>query len=108
MKTPVKYRKNPERNIFLEIEYLGANFFGFQVQEKKHPAQRTVQGVLEKVLHQLFQKKIRVIYAGRTDRGVHALGQVVNFTVSKAVPLPSIKQALNGLLPHDIRVKKIE
>ena len=96
-----------EKNIFLEIEYLGTNYFGFQVQAKGR-GQVTVQEVLEKALFRLFKKKIRVIASGRTDKGVHARAQVVNFKSDTGISLPSIKTALNIFLPQDIRIRKIK
>ena len=93
-----------EKNIFLEVEYLGTNYFGFQVQTKaKH--QNTIQAEIEKALFKLFRRKIRIAFAGRTDRGVHARSQVVNFKVESKIPLSNIKKALNSFLPYDIRVK---
>ncbi|MFH1519109.1 MAG: tRNA pseudouridine(38-40) synthase TruA [Candidatus Omnitrophota bacterium] len=97
-----------EKNIFLEIEYLGTNYFGFQVQAKKARDQVTVQGVLEQALLRLFKRRIRVVASGRTDRGVHAKSQVVNFKVDSKIPLANIKAALNTFLPQDIRVKKVK
>lgn len=99
-----------EKNIFLEIEYLGTNYYGFQIQEKKRRSEVTVQAKLEEALERLFNKKIRIVSAGRTDRGVHAQAQVVNFKVDTKIPLDKIKRALNSFLPLDImviRVKKV-
>ena len=95
-------------NIFFEIEYEGSNYFGFQIQEKEGKEQATIQGVLEKALAKLFREKIRVTASGRTDRGVHARAQTVNFKVSTKIPLSNIKTALNTFLPSDIRVKKVK
>ena len=95
-----------QKNIFLEIEYLGTNYFGFQIQEKKANQEITVQAVLEEAIKKLFKKKIRVAASGRTDRGVHAKAQVVNFKVDREIPLNNIKRALNTFLPLDIRVKE--
>lgn len=97
-----------KKNIFLELEYVGSNYFGFQVQEKKGASEITVQGVLEKALKKLFQRKIRVIASGRTDKGVHAKVQVVNFKVNTKISLVSIKNALNVFLPRDIRIKIVK
>lgn len=96
------------KNIFLEIEYLGINYFGFQIQERRKKAEDTIQGVLEGALKKLFKQEIRVISAGRTDKGVHAKGQVVNFKVNTQIPLKNMKRALNSFLPPDIRIKKIK
>ena len=96
------------RNIFLEIEYVGTNYFGFQIQEKRKKNEVTIQGVLEEALFKLFRKKIRVAASGRTDRGVHARAQIVNFKVNTKIPLLNIKSALNTFLPSDIRIKKVK
>lgn len=96
------------QNIFLEIEYIGKAYFGFQIQEKKSSFVKTIQASLEESLCKLFKQKIRVTYAGRTDRGVHAKGQVVNFNIATRIPLASIRTALNTFLPPDIFIKKIK
>jgi len=97
-----------KKNICLEIEYLGTNYFGFQLQDKPGKREITVQEVLEKAIKKLFKEKIRIAYASRTDRGVHAKGQVVNFKVDTVIPLRNIKDALNTFLPEDVRVKKVK
>jgi tRNA pseudouridine38-40 synthase len=88
------------RNIQLTLEYDGTAFFGWQVQ----PGLRTVQGVLEAKLSELLQEKVSLIGAGRTDAGVHALGQAANFRTEKDVPLKAFCQGLNRLLPKDVAV----
>lgn len=97
-----------QKNICLEVEYLGTNYFGFQFQGKKGKREITVQEVLEKAIQKLFKKKIRITYASRTDRGVHAKEQVVNFKVKSSIPVKNIKKALNALLPTDVRIKKVK
>lgn len=96
------------KNIFLEVEYAGTNYFGFQIQNKRGRRPVTIQGTLEKALAKLFREKLRLTASGRTDRGVHARGQVVNFKVNTKIPLANIKSALNSFLPPDIRVKRIK
>lgn len=96
------------KNIFLKVEYDGTNYFGFQIQNKKHSREETIQAVIEAALEKLFNDKIRVVYTSRTDRGVHAYSQGVNFKVDTLIPLPNIKKALNYFLPQDIRVKKVK
>ncbi|MCX7721410.1 MAG: tRNA pseudouridine(38-40) synthase TruA [Dictyoglomus thermophilum] len=90
----------------VELSYIGKDFWGFQ----KQPGKRTVQGELEKVLKLLFDEDIKVIGAGRTDAGVHALGQVVNFKTkeSKNFSCDKLYKVLNKLLPGDIKIKKVE
>ncbi len=92
------------RNIKLTIEYDGTDFLGFQSQARG----RTVQGELESALQKLFQKKIRVIGSSRTDSGVHAEAQVVNFKVESEIPASKMRPALNRYLPKDIAVVKSE
>ncbi len=97
------------RNIKLILEYDGAAFFGFQ-RQPKHP---TIQEHLEKALSQLFNRKMKIsAAAGRTDSGVHAKHQVVNFYVGAtrrvAPPLEQIQKGLNGILPKQIAVKSVQ
>ncbi|MFA5337089.1 MAG: tRNA pseudouridine(38-40) synthase TruA [Candidatus Omnitrophota bacterium] len=96
------------KNICLEVEYLGTNYYGFQLQDKVGKREITIQEVLERAIRKLFKEKIRIAYASRTDRGVHAKGQVVNFKVNTSIPLKKIKNALNAFLPADVRVKKVK
>jgi tRNA pseudouridine38-40 synthase len=92
------------RNVKLEIEYDGTNFSGWQRQ----PAVRTVEGEIAGVLRELTGAEPELIVAGRTDSGVHALGQVANFsTVSDMAP-GDIRNALNSLLDSDVRIIKAE
>lgn len=87
--------------VALKIAYDGTNFHGFQ----KQPGLRTVQGVLEETLKGLSEAVLPVKGAGRTDAGVHALGQVVSFPLDKwAIPAPRLLPALNGALPSEIAV----
>ncbi len=88
----------------IEIAYIGKDFCGFQ----KQPGKRTVQGELEKILSFIFDEEIKVIGAGRTDAGVHALGQVVNFLSSKSFSREKLYRILNKMFPEDIKLKKIE
>lgn len=88
------------RNVRLKVQYDGSGFAGFQIQ----PDVRTVQGDMEKALRALCGAPVRITGAGRTDAGVHALGQVLNFPLPDEVPLERIVQALNRGLPPDIVV----
>ncbi len=86
------------------VEYDGTDFAGFQVQ----PNARTVQGELEAALAQLSDgKRVRVDGAGRTDAGVHALGQVIGFTYEGRLPADELESAINGLLPPDVAVRGV-
>jgi len=86
------------RNVKLVIEYDGTNYFGFQKQ-KRH---LSIQEELEKALTKLCNEKIKVISSGRTDSGVHAKAQVVNFKTTSNLRLLNIVKGLNSLLPNDI------
>lgn len=102
------------KNIYLELEYDGTNFYGWQIQNRpsvvkaKYRKLKTVQHTLEKAIKKLFHKKIGIVYSGRTDKRVHAKCQVVNFKTETHIPEESIKQALNTFLPDCIYVKKVK
>jgi len=86
------------------LEYDGTDYYGFQVQ----PNRRTIQGTLESALEHLTRQRIRVVGAGRTDAGVHAVGQVVHFDTDWRHPLEEMEKGLNALLPRDIAVRALE
>ena len=92
-------------NYKLTLEYDGSNFNGWQVQSR---GERTIQGEIEKALKTIFSASIRVIGSGRTDSGVHALGQVAHFTSKKEKTTDEICRALNANLPNDIAIKHVE
>lgn len=92
------------RNIRLLIEYDGTNYHGWQIQ----PNGITVQEVLQKNLAIMTRQRVRLIGSGRTDAGVHALGQVANFQTSSSIPPEGFRRGLNSLLPPDIVVKSAE
>lgn len=93
------------RNIKLVLEYNGSTFFGFQ----KQPGHPTIQEALEKALSGFFDRKMKISAAsGRTDAGVHAEGQVVNFKTASVHELWQIQKGLNALLPSPVAVKDIE
>lgn len=93
------------RNIKLVLEYDGAHFFGFQRQ----PDRPTVQEALEKALSQFFDRAVKIQAAsGRTDTGVNASCQVVNFKTESSRDLAQIQRGLNAILPSAVAVKKIE
>ena len=91
-------------NIKLTIEYDGTNYHGWQIQ----PAGETIQSVLEQAVSTLLGKPTSVTGSGRTDAGVHALGQVVNFFSDKEMDRHRIQRALNALTPDDIAIKDVE
>jgi tRNA pseudouridine38-40 synthase len=88
----------------LTLEYDGTNYQGWQTQSDAP----TVQGSVEAALQRLFNEPVRVRVAGRTDTGVHAVGQVIAFAAPKAVEIPRFHRSLNAVLPMDISVKQIE
>lgn len=93
-----------ERRIKLTLHYDGAGFFGWQVQ----PGVRTVQAELEAALSRLADRPITVIAAGRTDRGVHATGQVASALVPDKWNAANLLRSLNAILPHDIWIASAE
>ncbi len=88
------------RTIKLTLAYDGSRYGGWQVQLDRG----TVQGELEAALQRITQEPIRVVGSGRTDAGVHALGQVVSFQTESRLSPDVFRRALNGYLPHDIAV----
>jgi tRNA pseudouridine38-40 synthase len=86
----------------LVLEYDGSDFAGWQVQ----PSVRTVQGVIESAIRSVTGEDIRVTGAGRTDAGVHALGQVASFHSACRLGSAEIHRALNANLPRDVRVRE--
>ncbi len=83
------------------VQYKGTHYKGFQVQ----PNDRTIQGEIHKALEIISKtNEIKTIGSGRTDAGVHALGQVLKIEIPVDVPGPNLAKALNSLLPTDIRV----
>lgn len=85
------------------IAYLGTNYYGSQ----KQPNLLTIQGVLEKALRLQFQMPVELILASRTDKGVHAEGQVGVFDLPFDISLKNNLDGLNRRLPLDIRVKEL-
>jgi tRNA pseudouridine38-40 synthase len=91
-------------NIKLTIEYDGTQYHGWQIQ----PNDETIQAVLERALSVFFAEPIRITGSGRTDAGVHALGQVANFHTGKTFDRHRLLRGLNALTPRDIAVKDAE
>jgi tRNA pseudouridine38-40 synthase len=91
------------RRIKLTVEYDGTDFAGFQTQA---PGTRTVQESLTKAISQITSGKVIVHGAGRTDSGVHALGQVAHFETASVLPVERIERGLNALLPRDVSVRE--
>jgi len=88
------------QRIKLIVEYDGSNYHGFQKQLNAH----TIQAEMEQAIHTISGESVGVNAAGRTDAGVHALGQVVAFNTATGIPAEKWRLALNSNLPDDIRV----
>lgn len=93
-----------EQNHKLTVSYDGTDYHGWQRQ----PGVKTIQEEIEKSLTQISGKKITVVGAGRTDAGVHALGQTAHFKASLSLQPEEMTRALNSILPPDIRVIEIQ
>jgi len=89
------------RRLALLVEYQGTAYGGSQLQANAE----TVQGALERALSSLTDESIRLALAGRTDAGVHALGQVASFATDSRLPLDNFERGANALLPDDISVR---
>jgi len=87
----------------LIVQYDGASFHGWQIQQ----GYGTVQGELESVLRTIMCERRPVVGSGRTDRGVHARGQVASVTVPASWSAPRLRKSLNALLPAEIRVAEV-
>ncbi|HUQ93970.1 MAG TPA: tRNA pseudouridine(38-40) synthase TruA [Bryobacteraceae bacterium] len=92
------------RRLKLTISYDGTEYHGWQVQ----PGLRTIQGTIESALSSIEGKRVDLAGSGRTDAGVHALGQVGACSLENPIPTANLRKALNRLLPPDIRVLSIE
>ena len=92
------------RNIKLTIEYDGKDFNGWQ----KQPNKLNIQGEIEKAIGKITGEEVILIASGRTDAGVHALGQVANFKTNSKIPIEKIPIAINTKLKHSIRIINAE
>jgi tRNA pseudouridine38-40 synthase len=88
----------------ITLAYDGTNYVGWQRQASG----TSIQGLIEDALHELDDRRVAVAGAGRTDAGVHALGQVASFSLARTIDPDELKRALNGHLPVDVRVTKVE
>ncbi|MDN6968650.1 tRNA pseudouridine(38-40) synthase TruA [Oenococcus sp. UCMA 17063] len=94
------------QNYKVTISYDGHDFEGFQTQNR--PGSRTVQDELIKVVSKMAKTRIKVVGASRTDAGVHANGQVINFLFPFNLSEQAILMGMNSKLPTDILVKSVE
>lgn len=92
------------RNIKLVIEYHGKDFHGWQ----KQPNKLNIQGEIERAIGEITGEKIELIGSGRTDRGVHSLGQVANFKTNSNIPIEKFPLAINSKLKKSILIKSAE
>lgn len=92
------------RNIKLTIEYDGTGYSGWQRQSRRP----SVQAEIERAIRVVTKEKVDLIGAGRTDAGVHALGQVANFKTESRIATPGIPRAFNSQLPDAIRIQDAE
>ncbi len=86
------------RNVKVVVEYDGADYLGFQYQ----PGVPTIQRELERVLKKIVKERVTIYGSGRTDTGVHAAGQVINFRTNCGIPIDRVCIAMNTLLPRSI------
>ncbi len=92
------------RYLKITLAYDGTDFAGWQFQ----PGRRTVQETLEAALSKIAGRPVRAIASGRTDAGVHALGQVVSCQMECRLPADVLRRALNGNLPRDMHVREVQ
>ena len=88
---------------FIELQYDGAAYCGWQRQ----PDMPTVQGTIEDALTKLLRQPTEIVGAGRTDTGVNASFYVAHFDTSTEIDCAHIAYKLNAMLPHDIAIKRI-
>lgn len=93
------------RNYKMTIAYDGTRYQGWQRQSN---TEETIQGILERVIHDVIGYPVTIDGSGRTDGGVHAYGQVANVKLSGKVEKDTFRDALNARLPEDIRVRSVE
>ena len=92
------------RNIKLTIEYDGKDFNGWQ----KQPNKLNIQGTIEKAIESIVGHEVKLTASGRTDAGVHALGQVANFKTNSQIPIEKFAIAINSRLKKSIVIKHAE
>ena len=92
------------RNIKLTIEYDGKDFNGWQRQ----PNKLNIQGEIEEAIKQITNEEVKLNASGRTDAGVHALGQIANFKTNSSIPMNKFAFAINSKLKKSIVIKSAE
>lgn len=105
------------RTLQLILAYDGTRYAGWQIQNKAQDARcmtqgkeqkPTIQGTLQQTLRRILQEPVTVVGSGRTDAGVHALAQVAHVKTHSRIAVAALHRALNGLLPQDMTVRRIE
>ena len=86
------------------ISYDGHNYMGFQIQNELP----TIELELENAIYKFIGKEVKIYPSGRTDRGVHAKGQVIHFDLENEIPPSGVKSGINAFLPSDIYIKDVE
>lgn len=92
-------------NYRCRLRYEGTRYRGFQKQGNQ---ENTIQAKLEALLNKAFSQEVEVYGSGRTDAGVHALGQVISFHLQGNIPPPEVQSTMNAFLPEDIQVLSCE
>ncbi|MBI3324258.1 MAG: tRNA pseudouridine(38-40) synthase TruA [Candidatus Omnitrophica bacterium] len=92
------------RTLKLTLAYDGTDYAGWQSQ----PGRPTIQAAVEAACRQILQERVHVAGSGRTDAGVHALGQVAHLRTSRSLPCQTLQRGLNAVLPRDIVVRAVE
>ncbi len=103
LETGLSRKPEPPRNLKLVLQYDGTDFHGWQIQ----PKLPTVQGLVTNCLNKITGEHVQVHGSGRTDAGVHALGQVCNFLTHSSIPVSNLQKALNSLFPPSVRVLEV-
>ena len=92
------------RNLKMTLAYDGTDYVGWQIQANG----RAIQEVVERAIFRLTGEEVRLLVAGRTDSGVHALGQVCSFQTNASIPCYGFRDALQDILPEDILIREVE
>ena len=93
--------RDKTRNIRLTLSYDGTEYHGWQSQPNARSVEETVKGAIERIL----DHEVKIYAGGRTDSGVHAMGQVANIFTGKSIDCADFTRGLNSLLPGDVRVR---
>jgi tRNA pseudouridine38-40 synthase len=92
-----------ERKIRIEVEYDGTDYHGWQQQSNA----RSVSGEIEGGIREVIRHPVRLVGSGRTDAGVHALGQVAHFMTTSRLPVENLRKGFNALTPRDIVIREV-